>query len=66
MWVGAREYRQLSDLASQGRTEFVTEVQNFELKPQSPDFGRLGLAGIGVLLLVVAIAFLKGGKRNGY
>jgi len=66
MWVGAREYRQLSDLASQGRTEFVTEVQNFELKPQSPDFGRLGLAGIGVLLLVVVFAFLKGGKRNGY
>jgi hypothetical protein len=66
MWVGASEYRQLSDLANKGRTEFVTEVQNFELKPQSPDFGRLGLAGIGVLLLVVAIAFLKGGKRNGY
>jgi hypothetical protein len=66
MWVGAREYRQLSDLANKGRSKFVTEVQNFELKPQSPDFGRLGLAGIGVLLLVVAIAFLKGGKRNGY
>lgn len=66
MWVGAREYRQLSDLANKGRSEFVTEVQNFEHKPQSPDFGRLGLAGIGVLLLVVAVAFLKAGKRNGY
>jgi hypothetical protein len=66
MWVGASEYRQLSDLANQGRSEFSTEVQNFELKPQSPDFGRLGIAGIGVLLLLVAIAFLKAGKRNGY
>jgi hypothetical protein len=65
MWVGASEYRQLSDLASQGRTEFSTEVQNFELKPQSPDFGWLGIAGIAVVLLG-AIALLKGGKRNGY
>jgi hypothetical protein len=66
MWFGSREYRQLSDLDRQGRTEFSTEVHNFELKPQSPDFGRLGLAGIGVLLLLVAITFLKAGKRNGY
>jgi hypothetical protein len=75
MWVGAREYRQLSDLASQGRTEFSTEVQNFEVKPTTPDLGRLGLAGIGVLVLLGAIcalqqrnalAFLKAGKRNGY
>jgi hypothetical protein len=66
MWVGARELRQLSDKASQGRTEFVTEVKNFELLPQSPDFARLGLVGIGVLLLIVVLAFLKGGKRNGY
>ena len=66
MWVGSSEYRQLSNLASQGRTEFSTEVQNFEIKPTSPDFGRLGLAGIGVLLLLVAISFLKAGKRNGY
>jgi hypothetical protein len=65
MWIGASEYRQLSDLASQGRTEFSTEVQNFELKPQSPNFGWLGIAGIAVVLLG-AIAFLKGGKRNGY
>jgi hypothetical protein len=65
MWIGASEYRQLSDLASQGRTEFVTEVQNFELKPQSPDFGWLGIAGIGVVLLG-AIVLLKGSKRNGY
>ncbi len=66
MWFGSSEYRQLSNLASQGRTEFSTEVQNFELKPQSPDFGRLRLAGIGVALLIVAIAFLKGSNRNGY
>ena len=66
MWFGSSEYRQLSDLANQGRSEFSTEVQNFELKPQSPDFGRLGIAGIGVLLLLVAIAFLKAGKRSGY
>ena len=66
MWVGAREYRQLSDLARQGRTEFSTEVQNFEIKPKAPDFGRLGLAGIGVLVLLGVIAFLKGSKRSGY
>jgi hypothetical protein len=66
MWFGSSEYRQLSDLASQGRTEFSTEVQNFEQKPQSPDFGGLGVAGIGVLLLLVVIAFLKGSNRNGY
>jgi hypothetical protein len=66
MWIGARDYRQLADLANQGRTEFSTEVQNFELKPQSPDFGWLGIAGIGVLVLLGAIAFLKGGKHNGY
>ncbi len=66
MWIGATEYRQLSDEARQGRTEFVTEVQNFEVKPTTPDLGRLGLAGIGVVLLIVAIALLKGGKRNGY
>jgi hypothetical protein len=66
MWVGARDYRQLSDEARQGRSEFLTEVQNFELKPKAPDFGRLGLAGIGVLLLLFAIALLKGSNRNGY
>jgi hypothetical protein len=66
MWIGATEYRQLSDEARQGRTEFVTEVQNFEVKPTTPDLGRLGLAGIGVLALLGAIAFLKGSKRNGY
>ena len=65
MWTGAREYRELSDLANQGRTEFATEVQDFELKPQSPDFGWLGIAGIGVVLLGM-IVLLKGGKRNGY
>jgi hypothetical protein len=66
MWFGSSEYRQLSDKASQGRTEFSTEVQNFEIKPTTPDLGRLGLAGIGVLVLLGAIAFLMGGKRNGY
>ena len=66
MWFGSSEYRQLSNKANQGKNEFVTEVQNFELRPQSPDFVRLGLAGIGVALLVVVIALLKGGNRNGY
>jgi hypothetical protein len=66
MWLGARDYRQLEDLAKQGKSQFVTEVKNFEVKPTAPDWGRLGLAGVGVLLLVVAIAFLKAGKRNGY
>ena len=66
MWFGSSEYRQLSDLARQGRTEFVTEVQSFELKPKAPDFGWLGIAGIGVVLLLGAIALLKGGNRNGY
>jgi hypothetical protein len=66
MWFGSRELRQLQDEARQGKSEFSTEVKNFELLPQSPDLARLGLAGIGVLLLIVAITFLKGGKRNGY
>ena len=66
MWFGSSEYRQLSDEARQGRTEFSTEVQNFEVKPTTPDLGRLGIVGIGVLVLLGAIAFLKGGKRNGY
>jgi hypothetical protein len=66
MWFGSRDYRQLSDKANQGKSEFMTEVQSFELKPQSPDFGWLGIAGIGVVLMLVAIAFLNGGKRNGY
>jgi hypothetical protein len=66
MWFGSRELRQLQDEARQGKSEFVTEVKNFELLPQSPDLGRLGLAGIGVLLLLGASAFLKAGKRNGY
>src|SRR4028119_1643376 len=35
MWIGATEYRQLSDEARQGRAELVTEVQNFELLPRS-------------------------------
>jgi hypothetical protein len=65
MWFGSSEYRQLSDLANQGKNEFLTEVQNFELKPKAPDFGWLGIVGIGVVLLG-AIAFLKGSKRNGY
>jgi hypothetical protein len=63
MWFGSSEYRQLSD-GKPGQNRVLTEVQNFELKPQSPDFGRLGLAGIGVVLLVDRI--FEGGKRNGY
>lgn len=66
MWVGTRDYRQLEGLATKGKSEFLTEVKNFELKPQPPDFTRLGLAGIGVVLLIVAIALLKGGARNGF
>jgi hypothetical protein len=66
MWFGSRDYRQLSDKANQGKSEFMTEVQSFELKPQSPDFGWLGIAGIGVVLMLVAIALLKGSKRSGY
>lgn len=66
MWVGAREYRHLDSLARSGRNEFLTEVKNFEVKPPFPDLERLGLAGIGVVLLIVALAFLKAGQRNGY
>jgi hypothetical protein len=53
-------------MARTGKSQFLTEVKDFEVKPPSPDFGRLGLAGIGVVLLLVALALLRGGKRNGY
>ena len=65
MWVGAQEYRQLESLATKGKSEFLTEVKNFEVRPQPPDFARMGMVGIGVALLIVALAVLKG-KRNGY
>lgn len=65
MWVGAQEYRELSGLATRGKNEFLTEVKNFEVVPQPPDFARMGMVGIGVALLIVTIAVLKG-KRNGY
>ncbi len=64
--MGSREYRQLSGLTKQGKSQFLTEVKNFEVKPPPPDLGRLGLAGIGLVLLLVAIALLRGGKRNDY
>ncbi len=66
MWMGSSSYRELSDMARTGKSQFLTEVKDFEVKPPSPDFGRLGLAGIGVVLLLVALALLRGGKRNGY
>ncbi len=66
MWMGSRGYRELSDITRTGKSQFLTEVKDFEVKPPSPDFGRLGLAGIGVVLLLVALALLRGGKRNGY
>jgi hypothetical protein len=64
MWVGAQEYRQLESLATRGKSEFLTEVKNFEVMPQPPDFARMGMVGIGVTLLIVIVAVLKG-KRNG-
>jgi hypothetical protein len=64
MWVGAQEYRELSGLAAKGKSEFLTEVKNFEVAPQPPERARMGMVGIGVALLIVAIAVLKG-KRNG-
>ncbi|MFB8788869.1 MAG: hypothetical protein U7123_08460 [Potamolinea sp.] len=63
MWVGGSE-KHIQDLAAKGRNEFLTEVRNFEVKPQPTDFGRVGMAGIGIVLLLIAIALVKGGKRN--
>jgi hypothetical protein len=65
MWVGAQEYRQLESLATSGKSEFLTEVKNFEVMPQPPNFAGMGMVGIGVALLIVAVAVLKG-KRNDY
>ncbi len=66
IWMGSRDYRELEGFTKQGKTQFLTEVKNFEVKQAPPDFGRLGLAGFGVVLLIIAIAVLRGGKRNEY
>lgn len=66
LWLGTQEYRQLSAVATKGKNEFLTEVKDFTITPQPPDFTRIGLAGVGLALLVVAVAILKGGTRNGY
>lgn len=66
LWLGTQEYRQLSAVATKGKNEFLTEVKDFTITPQPPDFTRMGLVGIGLVLLVVAVAIFKGGTRNGY
>lgn len=65
LWLGAYEYRHLSHVAAKGKNEFLTEVKEFSVTPQPPDFTRMGLIGIGLALLVIGIAVLKAGTRNG-
>jgi hypothetical protein len=66
LWLGASEYRQLNHVAQKGTSTFLTEVKEFSVTPQSPDFTRIGLVGVGLTLLIVAIAIFKGGTRSGY
>jgi hypothetical protein len=66
MWLGASEYREISTLGSQGKRELLVEVKDFQVKPQPPDMGRLGLLGIGVCLLIVAIGLLRGKNHHGF
>jgi hypothetical protein len=66
MWLGASEYREVSALGSQGKRELLVEVKDFNIKPHPPDMGRLGLLGIGVCLLIVAIGLLRGKNHHGF
>lgn len=68
LWQAFDEYRLLSDQASAGREQFLAEVKAYEVKPSPPpDNSRWVTAGVGMTLLVLAIALItKGGKKSGY
>lgn len=65
VYAGTHDYRELSHVAAKGKNQFLTEVKDFTVTPQPPDFTRMGLAGLGLTLLVIAVAIFKGGTRNG-
>lgn len=60
VYAGTHDYRELSSVAAKGKTQFLTEVKEFTITPQPPDFTRMGLAGLGLALLVLAVAVFKG------
>lgn len=67
LWLAFDEYRQISHQASLGREQFLAEVKAYEVLPSPPTTGRWVTAGVGVALLVFAIALItKGGKRHEY
>jgi hypothetical protein len=68
LWQAFDEYRQISHQSRVGREQFFAEVKAYEVKPSPPpDNSRWLTAGVGVTLLVLAIALMfKGGKKSGY
>lgn len=67
LWIAFEEYREVSHQTSLGREQFLAEVKAYEVLPSPPTTGRWVTAGVGVALLVLAIALMtKGGKKSGY
>lgn len=67
LWQAFGEYRQISHAARVGREQFLAEVKAYEVLPSPSDTGRWLTAGVGVVLLVLAIAVMTKGRRgNGY
>ncbi len=66
LWMAFAEYRETSHQASEGREKFLAEVKAYEVLPSPPSTGRWVTAGVGVALLIFAIALItKGGRGNG-
>jgi hypothetical protein len=67
LWLAFDEYREVSHLAREGREKFFAQVKAYEVLPSPPTTGRWVTAGVGVALLVFAIALMsKGGKKSGH
>lgn len=65
LWLAFDEYREVSHLAREGREKFFAQVKAYEVLPSPPTTGRWVTAGVGVALLVLGIAVMTKGGRNG-